>query len=129
MPHIMSVPEKQNFFSLLPEEMDRALAQWGWARYRGQQIRQRIYHQLDANPGTISNLSKTDRKTLDERFDFALPEVAVRQQSDDGTWKILAKFEPDAMAEAVVIPDANRRTACISSQIGCPVGCKFCASG
>jgi 23S rRNA (adenine2503-C2)-methyltransferase len=125
----MVISEKQNFFSLMPDEMDRALAEMGWERYRGAQIRQWIYHKLEADPGTISNLPKIARQTLGERFDFGLPEVAVRQQSADGTWKILVKFEADAMAEAVVIPDQNRRTACISSQIGCPVGCRFCASG
>jgi 23S rRNA (adenine2503-C2)-methyltransferase len=126
---MMSISEKSNFFSLEPEEMDRLCGQWGWARFRGPQIRQWIYHTLRAEPLSISNLSKIDRKTLDERIEFTLPEVAAKQQSEDGTWKILVKYGADATAEAVVIPDGNRRTACISTQVGCPVGCKFCASG
>jgi 23S rRNA (adenine2503-C2)-methyltransferase len=125
----MTISEKPNFFSLEPEEMDRLLAEWGWVKYRSGQIRQWIYHTLRADPQGISNLSKLDRKTLDERVDFNTAEIALKQESADGTWKILVKFGPDAMAEAVVIPDGNRRTACISSQIGCPVGCRFCASG
>ena len=125
----MLMSEKANFFSLEPEEMDRLFLEWNWARYRGPQVRQWVYHTLRADPQGISNLSKMDRKALDERLDFSLGEVVLRQQSADGTWKILVKFGPDALAEAVVIPDGVRRTACISSQIGCPVGCRFCASG
>jgi 23S rRNA (adenine2503-C2)-methyltransferase len=53
----------------------------------------------------------------------------VHQSSTDGTQKLLLSWPGGANAETVMIPDADRRTACISSQIGCPVGCKFCASG
>jgi 23S rRNA (adenine2503-C2)-methyltransferase len=129
MRQTMIISEKANFFSLEPEEMDRLILEWGWAKFRGAQIRQWIYHTLRADPLGISNLSKIDRKTLDERLYFGTGEVALKQQSADGTWKILVKLGPDAMAESVVIPDGARRTACISSQIGCPVGCRFCASG
>src|SRR5213079_112992 len=54
----------------------------------------------------------------------------VHQSSTDGTQKLLLSWpENNAHAETVMIPDADRRTACVSSQVGCPVGCKFCASG
>ena len=72
--------------------MDHLLSEWGWAKFRGPQLRQWIYHTLRADPLGISNLSKIDRKTLDERMDFALGEVVTKQLSADGTWKILVKL-------------------------------------
>jgi 23S rRNA (adenine2503-C2)-methyltransferase len=129
MQHTMSIPEKANFFSLNPDEIDLRLGEWGWEKYRGRQLREWIYHKLSADPGVISNLSKLQRKTLTEGFDFGLGRVTHRQMSTDGTWKILVNWDSGAMAESVVIPDGIRRTACISSQVGCPVGCRFCASG
>jgi 23S rRNA (adenine2503-C2)-methyltransferase len=77
----------------------------------------------------MSNLSKLDRGKLAEFFDFQLGSILRRQTSSDGTEKLLIGWDGGATAEAVMIPDGPRRTACISSQVGCPVGCKFCASG
>lgn len=125
----MHNPEKANFFSLSADEIDTRIAEWGWEKYRGRQLRDGIYHKLASNPEGISNLSKPHRKTLNEGLDFTVGEVRHRQQSEDGTWKILVDWGSGAMAESVVIPDGIRRTACISSQVGCPVGCRFCASG
>jgi 23S rRNA (adenine2503-C2)-methyltransferase len=122
-------PEKTNFFSLNPEEIDQKVSGWGWEKYRGRQVREWIYHKLESDPGLISNLSKTQRKTLTDELDFGVGRVTHRQKSTDGTWKILVNWDTGAMAESVVIPDGIRRTACISSQVGCPVGCRFCASG
>jgi 23S rRNA (adenine2503-C2)-methyltransferase len=84
---------------------------------------------LTTDPGEISNLPKAVRQTLTEGMDFQLGQVTRQEKSEDGTWKILTDWGGGAMAESVVIPDGIRRTACISSQVGCPVGCKFCASG
>lgn len=122
--------DKVNFFALLPAEMDRRVAQWDWPAYRAGQIYQWVYQKRVANPREMLNLSKRDRQTLSERISFNLGAVARDQKSADGTRKLLIAWENDgAMAESVIIPDVNRRTACISSQVGCPVGCKFCASG
>jgi len=125
----MSIPEKINFFSLSPDEIDLRLGELGWEKYRGRQLRQGIYGGLTADPGAISNLSTFQRKSLGEGLDFGLGRITQRQVSADGTWKILVNWDDGAMAESVVIPDGTRRTACISSQVGCPVGCRFCASG
>ena len=64
-------------------------------------------------------------------MDFATSAIARRQDSADGTQKLLLTWGDDGRtsAETVMIPDGDRRTACVSSQVGCPVGCRFCASG
>lgn len=75
------------------------------------------------------NLSKRDRDMLAEMTSFDTSAVLQRQDSSDGTRKLLLGWPGGAAAETVMIPDADRRTACVSSQVGCPVGCRFCASG
>jgi 23S rRNA (adenine2503-C2)-methyltransferase len=119
-------------FGLAPGELDEAVVRWGWPKFRGQQLRDWMYGKLVADPARMSNLSKRDQEVLAQRLSFATSAVTSHQASSDGTQKLLLTW-PDgsggAVAECVMIPDGDRRTACISSQVGCPVGCRFCASG
>jgi 23S rRNA (adenine2503-C2)-methyltransferase len=119
----------RNIFSFAPPELDALFSTWNWPAYRGRQVREAIYHQLKSSAPEISTLSKGDRQTLGEHIDFLAGDIATHQQSSDGTQKILLDWGDGAKAECVIIPEETRRTACISSQVGCPVGCKFCASG
>jgi 23S rRNA (adenine2503-C2)-methyltransferase len=114
---------------MLPPEFDRLVAEWGWPTFRANQVRDWVYGKAVADPGRMSNLSKLDRQNLVERVDFVRSTIATHQQSNDGTQKVLMTWPDCSNAETVMIPDADRRTACVSSQVGCPVGCKFCASG
>ena len=84
----------------------------------------------------MSNLSPADRAVLGSRLDFSLGTLVANQHSEDGTKKLLMTWPKgydnsphESNAETVMIPDEDRRTACVSSQVGCPVGCRFCASG
>jgi 23S rRNA (adenine2503-C2)-methyltransferase len=77
----------------------------------------------------MTNLSVADRGRLAEVADLSTGSIIRHQSSNDGTEKLLIEWPDGATAESVMIPDGPRRTACISSQVGCPVGCKFCASG
>ena len=127
----------QKFFGLLPHEFDAVAAELGWPRYRAQQVRQWVYDKLVGSPDGMTNLSKLDRERLGQRVAFARAAVARQQVSEDGTQKLLLEWDGPAdgsggkvaVAETVMIPDGDRRTACVSSQVGCPVGCTFCASG
>jgi 23S rRNA (adenine2503-C2)-methyltransferase len=122
-------PEKPHFFAAAPDAFDALLASWNWPKYRGQQIRDWAYKKLITDPAQMSNLSKLEREHLAANIDFFTAETTVHQSSSDGTQKLLLTWSNGANAETVMIPDADRRTACVSSQVGCPVGCKFCASG
>jgi 23S rRNA (adenine2503-C2)-methyltransferase len=117
------------FFGADAAQFDRILVDWGWPAFRGKQVRNWVYDKLVVNPEKMSNLSQADRLALASRLSFATANIANRQQSSDGTLKLVLGWPDGANAETVMIPDADRRTACISSQVGCPVGCKFCASG
>jgi 23S rRNA (adenine2503-C2)-methyltransferase len=127
---------KPHLFALAAGEFDRVVQGWGWPRFRAGQVRSWVYDKYVADPRLMTNLGKADRAFLAEHLTFASSEVARNQLSNDGTRKLLLTWgnekEGDGakpQAETVMIPDADRRAACVSSQVGCPVGCKFCASG
>lgn len=122
-------PARRDLLGVLPVDMDRTLAGFGWPAYRGKQVRQWVYEKCEPDPSAMTNLPAAARGVLAERFAFITSSVIRRQQSADGTDKMLLGFPGGAQAECVMIPDQARRTACISSQVGCPVGCRFCASG
>lgn len=131
--HIMrSLPlgrEKIHFFGALPGEFDHKVKSWDWPAFRAAQVRNWVYEKHVTNPEQMSNLSKAQRQRLIDEVSFFTAEIAVHQSSNDGTQKLLLRWADGGNAETVMIPDGDRRTACISSQVGCPVGCKFCASG
>jgi len=129
MPSDPIAHSKINFFGAAPVAFDELVRQWGWPVFRAKQVRDWIYAKLVADPAKMSNLGRADRETLTQNVDFTTAAVARRQDSSDGTRKLLLNWPGGAQAETVMIPDADRRTACVSSQVGCPVGCKFCASG
>jgi len=117
------------FFGLTAEEFDTLVQSWGWPRFRAQQVRDWVYTKNVVDPAAMSNLSKAARQELADRVSFCSAHITRRQHSRDGTIKLLLTWPDGANAETVMIPDGPRRTACVSSQVGCPVGCKFCASG
>ena len=129
MPADAPLPTKIRFFGLTAAALDQEVPEWGWPRFRGKQLRDWVYRKLKPNPEAMTNLSAVDRQLLSQRAEFCTAQVTVHQKSSDGTQKLLLTWPNGASAETVMIPDGDRRTACVSSQVGCPVGCKFCASG
>ncbi len=130
--------EKLPFYGLTAAEIDNAVQGWGWPKFRGKQIRDWVYTKQVSDPSRMTNLSPSDRQFLAERFSLSTSQILANQLSADGTNKLLLGWPaagdvpgqpPVTQAETVMIPDGDRRTACVSSQVGCPVGCKFCASG
>ncbi|MEA2710684.1 MAG: rRNA (adenine2503-C2)-methyltransferase [Phycisphaerales bacterium] len=129
MPLDLLTSQKLHFLGLRAEEFDAQVQQWGWPTFRAQQVRDWVYSKLVDQPAEMSNLGKLDRQALAERADVTTSRIVSQQISNDGTIKLLLAWPDGAQAETVMIPDGERRTACVSSQVGCPVGCKFCASG
>ncbi|MDO5611914.1 MAG: 23S rRNA (adenine(2503)-C(2))-methyltransferase RlmN [Paracoccus sp. (in: a-proteobacteria)] len=99
------------------------------ARMRVGQIWQWVYHWGVRDFGQMTNLAKDYRALLAERFEIAVPEVVTRQVSADGTRKYLLRIAGGHEVEAVYIPEENRGTLCISSQVGCTLTCSFCHTG
>ena len=98
----------------------------GHPRYRGRQIYEGLYRDWHAGPLEISTLPTGLREHLQGLDEFGLPKVDQRFASTDGTARYLLRVHDGRTVEAVYIPDERRDTLCISTQVGCPVDCKFC---
>ena len=123
-----------NFFALTPAELVETMTTAGLPKFRAQQLLDWVYKKYETDITKMSNFSARDRETLAKLFDFSPGEIVKQQTSEDGTHKILVAWkrtgwDGPATTETVMIPDDKRRSICVSSQVGCPVGCKFCASG
>lgn len=95
-------------------------------RYRAKQIYEAVYRQRVTHLAAISNVPKELRARLGSEMDLGLPEIERRYESADGTRRYLLKLADGKTVETVWMPEGERSTICISSQVGCPVDCKFC---
>ena len=112
------------------DELTQKITEMGEPAYRGKQIWQMIYKQLIAEPKDFSNLSKDLRQRLDEQFCFLPLRVEKNlKSSDEQTNKILFRLQDDKLIESVLMRYRERNTICISTQVGCPMNCAFCATG
>ena len=99
------------------------------AKLRSKQVYHWIYHRGATEFAEMTDISKTMRPWLAERFVVARPEVVEAQHSTDGTRKWLLRTPDGHDFEMVFIPDADRGTLCVSSQVGCTLNCRFCHTG
>ncbi|HEX8365495.1 MAG TPA: 23S rRNA (adenine(2503)-C(2))-methyltransferase RlmN [Allosphingosinicella sp.] len=99
------------------------------AKLRAKQLWHQIYHRGATSFEAMSDIAKPQRAWLGERFVVGRPEVVVEQVSTDGTRKWLLKTPDGHDFEMVFIPDADRGTLCVSSQVGCTLNCRFCHTG
>ena len=129
----MPLPADQllpSLFDLTPAEFERLVVEsWGWPRFRAAQVQTWAFRRGTLDPSAMTDLPAPLRDELPSRLDLSLAAIKSDQLSRDGTHKLLVTWPDGAEAETVMIPDGQRRTACVSSQVGCPVGCRFCASG
>jgi len=116
-------------WSILPDEWKTSLAERGLRPFRADQILQSLYRDRIADWDLATTLPKDLRETLAEEFPFTKAEVAEETSSGDGTSKLLLRFADGNAVETVLIPATGRFTQCISTQVGCAMGCAFCASG
>lgn len=117
---------------LLNESLDSFTA-WCAERelpaYRARQIFEWVYRKGATTFDEMTNLPRPLREALAGDWTIFSSRIVARQESSDGTIKLLLEWPDGATSECVLIPEEERQTACISSQVGCPVGCRFCASG
>jgi len=121
---------RSNLFDLDYEELSKVIRSWDEPAYRTQQIWQGIFQKFWNNPEEFTTLSLSLRKKLDQKYIFGVLNPEKDLQSNDGsTRKILYRLEDNAAIETVLMGYTDRNTVCISSQVGCGMGCKFCATG
>jgi 23S rRNA (adenine2503-C2)-methyltransferase len=133
-PDTAAQPQKPKFFSLTLPELTEAIKSLGKPGFRGQQLYRWIYGMGMQDFDKMTNFSKDFRKEVPQMFDFQLPEVLTTHKSVDGTIKMLFNVGTDSKGftksvEAVLIPSPGRLTICLSSEVGCNMGCKFCYTG
>ncbi len=127
---LMSVPTKRNIFDLSPDQLAALLAGWGEPPYRSKQVLHWLYKELVSDFSEMSNLPLDLRKKLDATLRIGSAEIAAQKISVDGwTRKLLMKMCDGSTVEAVLMLYYDRATVCISSQVGCAMGCSFCATG
>jgi 23S rRNA (adenine2503-C2)-methyltransferase len=125
--------EKTSLIGLSPGELKSALLDAGVAEkaapMRARQLQNWIQVHGARDFASMTNLAKDFRALLNERFTLARPEVVTEQISNDGTRKWLLRCGPGIEFETVFIPETDRGTLCVSSQVGCTLNCRFCHTG
>jgi 23S rRNA (adenine2503-C2)-methyltransferase len=115
----MTLPELENFVAGL-----------GWEKYRARQIFKWLYNKQVDDFSKMSDIPKDYREKLSEVADINELKLSTFEKSNcDGTIKFLFELKDGKKIESVLIPDDSRLTLCVSTQVGCPIDCKFCATG
>jgi 23S rRNA (adenine2503-C2)-methyltransferase len=120
---------KINLKSLSNQEVESFVKESGLPAFRARQLIHWIYERLSVSVMDITELSKDLRKKFAEKAYISNLEVLKREKAADGTEKFLFGLEDGESIESVLIPDENRLTLCISSQVGCAMCCRFCLTG
>ena len=120
---------KAPLLGLTPEQLKKVVAEAGLPAFTAKQMASWLYAKKVRSIDEMTNLSKAARAWLSEHYEVGLIPYAECFTSRDGTKKYLFPVAEGEMVEAVLIPDGDRKTLCVSSQAGCKMGCRFCMTG
>lgn len=120
---------KEALYGKTPDELAAVCARTGMPRFAARQIARWLYVRHTEEPSLMSDLSAANRARLAELFSPVLSTPVKVSESADGTKKYLFRTLQGQFIESAYIPDGERATLCVSSQAGCRMGCKFCATG
>ena len=120
---------KDLLFGKTLSQLQQIVAELALPKFTAKQIAQWLYKSNISSIDEMSNLSKVARTKLSELYNFGLEKPLTVSKSADGTKKYLFKVGDSMFIEAALIPEESRATLCVSSQVGCKMGCKFCATG
>ena len=121
--------EKTNLLGLSREKMEAFCVSLGEKPFRAQQLLKWIHHQGVDNFDAMTNISKALRSRLIQCAEIRPPEIVSQNDSVDGTRKWAIRIAGGGLVETVLIPDGDRGTLCVSSQVGCSLDCSFCSTG
>ena len=120
---------KEFLFGKTLAELQEVVATAGLPAYTAKQIAQWLYQKKVGSIEEMTNLSKKARESLALYFDMGIQAPSKVQESVDGTKKYLFPAHRKLFIEAAYIPEDDRKTLCVSSQVGCKMGCLFCMTG
>ena len=118
-----------NLLELTPDEIVTLVEGLGQPKYRGRQLATWVYVKGVADFGAMSDLPRELRDQLSSLAVVSPPDIAQRQVSRDGSTKLGLRLGDGRMIQSVVMPDGDRLTLCVSTQVGCGFGCAFCLTG
>ena len=121
--------EMKSLYDFNYEQIQEYALEQGWKKFRGHQIFQWLYRKHVTNIDEMSDLSKETRDILKENFIVNPCKMVTKQVSSDGTTKYLFELEDGSYIESVLMIFNYGKSICVSSQVGCNMGCDFCASG
>ena len=121
--------DKVELIGLSKDELAEQIARLGEKSFRAKQLWQWIYFHGETDFAKMSNFSLSLRQKLAENFTITRPKIVAEQLSTDKTRKWLLEFSDGQRVEMVYIPEVDRGAVCISTQVGCAVGCRFCHTG
>lgn len=124
----MATQMKEPLKGLPVDGLELRLKDLGESAFRGRQIFRWIYQEKVNDFHQMTDLSKSLREKLHENFSLPTLKIAQEHRSDDGTIKYLVQLEDGEKVESVFIPTATRNTLCVSTQVGCKMGCAFCTT-
>ena len=110
-------------------ELEQAVEALGVQRFHARQLFQWIHKRGVTDFGEMTDLGRDLRSTLERSFRIGMPEIVRREISSDGTTKWLLRLQDGQLIESVFIPDTPANTFCLSTQVGCAMGCGFCLTG
>lgn len=125
----MLIAEKQNIRTVTLSELENYFSEIGEKKFRARQVYDWLWKKHAGSFEGMTNLSKDLRAKLEEKFSYPALTIDATQYSADGTIKSRFKTREGYQVEGVLIPTESRNTACVSSQVGCSLSCKFCATG
>jgi 23S rRNA (adenine2503-C2)-methyltransferase len=114
---------------MLPSELEELAVELGASRYRGRQLATWIYRKGVTDLEAMTDLPREFRAAMAERAVVSLPEVERITPSQDSSRKLVFRLSDDCRVSAVLMPDEDRITLCLSTQVGCGYGCTFCLTG
>ena len=120
---------KVNLLGMTRAQLESFFTEIGEKKFRAQQVMKWIHHQGVRDFQEMTNLGKALRDRLSQTAEITPPIIDSQQDSADGTRKWAIKVAGGALVEAVLIPEGDRATLCVSSQVGCSLDCKFCSTG
>jgi len=129
MKHFMNFKKPINLHNLTSEEMTELVSSMGEKPFRAKQIMTWLYRYYAHDFESMSSISKTFRERLYGEYVLTCMVPSKIAKSEEGTEKFLFPLSDGAAIESVLIPDGDRLTLCISTQVGCRMGCKFCMTG
>lgn len=121
--------KRENLKKHSSSEIEELIKREGLPQYRAKQLLHWIYEKYATSVFDITEFPKSLREKFDEKYYIGSLKLFERRVSSDGTEKFLWSLEDGETIESVLIPDNDRLTLCISSQVGCPLSCKFCLTG